>query len=177
MRRIKLPAGAIGAVGALALAAVPFVGGLEASAGTTSAQTHPPHSVRLTAASFRLHPLAQHEKAAELKRFYEIATWNAAAEAAQAAQAGGPRRSGRGGGGGGGTCAGSIPGNVIYRESKCDPRAINGRSGASGKYQALDSTWGGYGGYSRASDAPESVQDQWAAEAYAQSGCRPWGGC
>ena len=172
MRRPKLTAGALGAVGVLALAAVPFVGGLDASADTSSARPHPPHSERLTAAQLRLHPLVGAEKDAELRRWYETATFNL--EAARSAHSGG-RRSG--GGGGGGTCAGSIPGNIIYRESKCDPRAVNPRSGASGKYQALDSTWDGYGGYQHASDAPESVQDQWAAEAYAQSGCDPWGGC
>jgi hypothetical protein len=173
MRRIKLSGGVLSAVGVLAVAAVPFVGGLDASADIASARPHPPHSGRLTAAQLRIHPLAGAEKDAELKRWYEVATWNL--EASRGQQSTGRRRSG--GGGGGGTCAGSIPGNIIYRESKCDPNARNPSSGASGKYQVLDSTWDGYGGYGSAADAPESVQDQWAAEAYAQSGCDPWGGC
>jgi hypothetical protein len=49
-----------------------------------------------------------------------------------------------------------------------------GESSASGKYGVLDSTWDGYGGYESAADAPEDVQDAWAAEAYARAGTRPW---
>lgn len=50
-------------------------------------------------------------------------------------------------------------------------------SGASGAYQFLDSTWGNYGGYKSASDAPPSVQDarakQLAEQYYARFG--DWG--
>lgn len=147
-----------------------------------SQDAHPPlHAERLDAATLKSGALdaslAIHARRASLKKFYLAVAYTQALEAAQAAAS--HRSSGRssGGGGGGGTCAGSIPGNVIYRESKCDPRAVNSRSGAAGKYQVLESTWGGYGGYQSAADAPEALQDQWAAEAYAQVGCRPWGGC
>lgn len=71
--------------------------------------------------------------------------------------------------------AGSIPSEIIRRESGGDYSAINCSSGASGKYQFLDSTWAGYGGYASARDAPPEVQDERAAQLYAASGCRPWG--
>ncbi|HZJ28190.1 MAG TPA: transglycosylase family protein [Acidimicrobiia bacterium] len=54
--------------------------------------------------------------------------------------------------------------------------AVNSSSGAGGAYQALPSTWDGYAGYARAQDAPAVVQDQWAREAIASSGTRPWAG-
>ena len=54
--------------------------------------------------------------------------------------------------------------------------AVNASSGAGGAYQALPSTWDGYGGYARAQDAPPAVQDQWAREAISASGTRPWAG-
>jgi murein DD-endopeptidase MepM/ murein hydrolase activator NlpD len=41
-------------------------------------------------------------------------------------------------------------------------------STASGAYAFLDSSWGGFGGYARAKDAPPSVQDTKAAEHAAQ---------
>jgi hypothetical protein len=44
-------------------------------------------------------------------------------------------------------------------ESGGNYRALNAGSGASGGYQFLDSTWGNYGGYRRAMDAPSDVQD------------------
>lgn len=47
---------------------------------------------------------------------------------------------------------------AAQRESKGDPNAVNPSAG--GKYRFLPSTWFGYGGYSRAEDAPESVQDE-----------------
>lgn len=53
-------------------------------------------------------------------------------------------------------------------------RAVNRRSTASGAWQALDGTWGGWGGYRRALFAPPAVQDAFARDLYRRSGVRPW---
>lgn len=62
-------------------------------------------------------------------------------------------------------------------ESGGDYSAQNPTSTASGAYQFLDSTWQGMdaaGGYARAIDAPESVQDAAAIELYTEQGTTPW---
>ncbi|HEY8109136.1 MAG TPA: transglycosylase family protein, partial [Patescibacteria group bacterium] len=66
-------------------------------------------------------------------------------------------------GGGGGGCGLDV---IKQRESGGDYRAQNPSSTASGAYQVLNGTWGGYGGYQRAGDAPASVQDKFAQELY-----------
>ena len=141
----------------------------------SSGDAHPPHAERLNAANLNGNqldaPLVVAAERVSIDRYLDAVAYTEAANAAAS------RRSSGGSDGGGGTCAGSIPGNIIYRESKCDPLAVNSRSGAAGKYQVLESTWAGYGGYASADQAPEDVQDAWAAEAYAAAGCRPWGGC
>lgn len=63
--------------------------------------------------------------------------------------------------GGGGGC---VPDYIVQRESGGDYTAENPTSTASGKYQFLDGTWNGYGGYQHASDAPPAVQDAKACE-------------
>lgn len=83
-----------------------------------------------------------------------------------------PAPTGRGGGSGG-SCA---PGSIVQRESIGDPNAVSPSTGSGGKYQFLPSTWDGHGGYARAQDAPESVQDErfdgvWAGGA----GSSHWG--
>lgn len=48
---------------------------------------------------------------------------------------------------------------VIAHESGGDPTVYNaGGSGASGLFQDMPGTWGGYGGYANAADAPVAVQ-------------------
>ena len=78
-----------------------------------------------------------------------------------------------------GRCGGNLPPcYVMERESGGDLRAENPVSTASGKWQFIDGTWNGYGGYSHASQAPEDVQDAKAAELWAGgAGCSHWSAC
>jgi len=145
----------------------------------SSGDAHPPHVERLNAAILNGDQLdaslAVSAQRVSIDHYLDAVAYTEAVNAAASRRSSG---AGSGGSGeGGGTCAGSIPGHIIYRESKCNPMAVNSRSGAAGKYQVLESTWAGYGGYATADQAPEDVQDAWAAEAYAAVGCRPWGGC
>jgi hypothetical protein len=107
-----------------------------------------------------------------MELFLQAAAENQALEAQRAQSRKAPARTGRGGGGGG-SCD---PESIVQRESKGDPNAVNPSSGAGGKYQFLPSTWSGYGGYSRAEDAPESVQDERFNEMWAGgAGSSHWG--
>lgn len=77
---------------------------------------------------------------------------------------------------GSGACGGDLPPcSVMWCESHGSLTAQNPRSTASGKWQILDSTWNGYGGYSRAMYAPEDVQDAKARELWAGgAGASQW---
>ena len=111
---------------------------------------------------------------------------------AEASKSSGSRSSGGGGGGrypsgcvGGesacipttpGTCV--LPAYICARESSAINKWNYGGSGASGKYQAMPGTWGGYAGYQYAADAPEAIQDQWASELWNNgAGCSHWSAC
>lgn len=59
-------------------------------------------------------------------------------------------------------------------ESGGDYRATNPRSGASGAYQFLDSTWNGRYGFVHARDASREQQDAAAFDLYRHSGLTPW---
>ena len=110
--------------------------------------------------------------ARQMELFLQAAAENQALEAQREQSRKAPARTGRGGGGGG-SCN---PESIVQRESKGDPNAVNPSSGAGGKYQFLPSTWSGYGGYSRAQDAPESVQDERFNEMWAGgAGSSHWG--
>jgi hypothetical protein len=58
----------------------------------------------------------------------------------------------------------AIQATIRHLESGDDYTARAPGSSASGAYQFLDSSWGGYGGYARAYLAPAAVQDAKAAE-------------
>lgn len=67
---------------------------------------------------------------------------------------------------------------IMYAIENCEsggnPTAQNPSSTASGLFQFLDSTWAGYGGYSRAMYAPQSVQEAKALLEYSTNGTSPW---
>lgn len=80
---------------------------------------------------------------------------------------------------GSGACGGDLPPcYVMMRESGGSITAQNPTSTASGKWQFLDSTWQGYGGYAKASYAPEHIQDEKARQLWAGgAGCFHWSAC
>jgi hypothetical protein len=66
----------------------------------------------------------------------------------------------------GGSSSCGFPDYIVQRESGGNYKAENPTSTASGKYQFLDGTWNGYGGYTHASDAPPAVQDAKACQVW-----------
>lgn len=68
---------------------------------------------------------------------------------------------------------GDLGARIADCESGGSYTAQNPSSSASGKYQYLDSTWNGYGGYESAADAPPAVQEERFAKDIAVSST-PW---
>lgn len=126
-----------------------------------------------------LEAVTAHRKANALRMIAHQRAVEARAAAARASLAQAPRAATPAAASpGGGRCGGGLPPCcVMNRESGGNIRAQNPSSSASGKWQFLDSTWNGYGGYSSAAQAPESVQDAKARELWAGgSGASHWGG-
>lgn len=72
----------------------------------------------------------------------------------------------------------AIPAHIVNCESGGSYTAENPTSTASGRYQIVDGTWNGYGGYSHASHAPPHVQDAKAAELWdGGRGASHWAQC
>lgn len=75
------------------------------------------------------------------------------------------------------TASGPVWSCIIAHESGGNPSIYNeSGSGASGLYQIMPGTWGGYDGYANAADAPASVQTARAEQLQAEAGWSPWAG-
>ncbi len=76
-------------------------------------------------------------------------------------------------------CGGLLPTcRVLSCESGGNPLAENPTSSASGLWQIIDGSWGGYGGYGHAADAPWEVQNDKAAAMWANGAGRShWSAC
>jgi hypothetical protein len=68
----------------------------------------------------------------------------------------------------------TIPAYIVECESGGNYSAVNPSSGAGGAYQILPSTWALYGQTGAPQDAPPAVQDQVAAQIWADSGPDAW---
>ncbi len=72
---------------------------------------------------------------------------------------------------------GSFDGALARLRSCEGSYGSNTGNGYYGAYQFDIGTWGGYGGYSNAAQAPPAVQDQKAWETYQSRGWSPWPSC
>lgn len=122
--------------------------------------------------------VAAYLQAVANQRAAEAAQQQGAAQQAAAQQRSRSARSGGSTAGGTGACGGDLPPCcVMMRESHGNPNAVNGSSGASGKWQFMPGTWNNYMGYPTAASAPASVQDQRARQVYAGgAGASNWAG-
>lgn len=109
-------------------------------------------------------------------RWSNVVRWNNAARAAAATRGPAPAVHAAAATG---ACGGDLPPcYVMMRESRGSLTARNPSSSASGKWQFIDSTWAGFGGYAHAYLAPESVQDARARAVWAHgAGCSAWSAC
>jgi peptidoglycan hydrolase-like protein with peptidoglycan-binding domain len=66
---------------------------------------------------------------------------------------------------------------IAQCESGGDPTAVSPSGQYRGKYQFSQETWESLGGTGDPAEAPESVQDTYAAALYNQRGLAPWPAC
>lgn len=78
----------------------------------------------------------------------------------------------------GGSSSGNATLEAIAQcESGGDPTAVSADGQYRGKYQFSQQTWQALGGTGDPAAAPEAVQDELAAQLYAQSGASSWPSC
>jgi len=75
----------------------------------------------------------------------------------------------------------SAPATVLAKIAQCesggDPAAVSPSGQYRGKYQFSVETWEALGGTGDPAEAPEDVQDSYAAQLYDQRGLAPWPAC
>ncbi len=75
---------------------------------------------------------------------------------------------------GGGSSESNVAGCIRKYESGGTTDTNGSNDHRDGYYQIIPSTWGGYGGYSTAQEAPKSVQDERFNQLWTEGGHQHW---